>query len=93
MREFKATCPKCEAAGLAADDFRYSPGWVTLWRRYARELVAKEALYDDAMSHWGWRKVRAARLRALHLRHTPRSTQLTCLLVYGCACGWLSSRS
>ena len=57
VREFESTCPRCKAAGLGAVDFRYSPGWVTLWRRHAKEVVAKEHLYDDAISHWGWSKL------------------------------------
>ena len=59
QREFASTCPRCAAAGLTAADFRYSPGWVTLWRKHAKELVAKEHLYDDMISHWGWSKARA----------------------------------
>ena len=57
VREFKSVCPRCEAAGLSAADFRYSPGWVTLWHEHAAELVRKETLYDDAFSHWGWSKM------------------------------------
>ena len=51
------TCPRCAAAGLSSKDIRYSPGWVTLWRRHAKELVAKESKYDDMLSHWGWSKL------------------------------------
>ena len=55
--EFAVICPRCAAAGIPASDFRYSPGWVTLWRAHAQDLVEKEAVYDDAFAHWGWSKL------------------------------------
>lgn len=65
-KEFETTCPRCAAAGLTSKDFRYSPGWVTLWRRHAKELVAKESKYDDMLTHWGWSKVRVLRYATRH---------------------------
>jgi len=63
--EFEKTCPRCKAAGIPSKDIRYSPGWVTLWRRHAKELVAKEHLYDDMLTHWGWSKL----VRPLYTTH------------------------
>lgn len=56
-REFASVCPKCSAAGIAPANFRYSPGWVTLWHAHAAELTEKESQYDDAFANWGWSKM------------------------------------
>ena len=55
--EFAKVCPKCASVGLPASDFRYSPGWVTLWHAHAARLLEKEELYDDAFAHWGWSRL------------------------------------
>ena len=35
---FKTTCPRCAEVGIPPTDFRYSPGWVGLWRDHAKML-------------------------------------------------------
>lgn len=57
VQEFTSVCPRCAAAGILPSHFRFSPGWVTLWHAHAQELVDKESLHDDAISHWGWSKL------------------------------------
>ena len=56
-KEAAAICPKCEAAGIQPHNFRYSPGWVTLWHAHAADLVATEQLHHEALTHWGWSKL------------------------------------
>ena len=34
--EFAKVCPGCQGIGLPASDFRFSPGWVTLWHEHAK---------------------------------------------------------
>ena len=55
--EFAKVCPRCASVGLPSRDFRYSPGWVTLWHEHAAMLLAKEAVYDEAFATWGWSKL------------------------------------
>ena len=55
--EFAKVCPRCEAVGLPASDFRFSPGWVTLYADHAKVLLEHEATYDDAFFNWGWSKL------------------------------------
>jgi hypothetical protein len=55
--EFAKICPRCEAAGIPASAFRFSPGWVTLWHEHAATLLANEARFDEVFATWGWSKL------------------------------------
>jgi len=55
--EFAKVCPGCQGIGLPASDFRFSPGWVTLWHEHAKVLLRDEAKYDAAFMGWGWSKL------------------------------------
>ena len=52
-REFETTvCTRCRSIGILASSFRFSPGWVTLYRAHAALLVRQQASFDDAFAHW-----------------------------------------
>ena len=55
--EFVKVCPGCAGVGLPAKDFRFSPGWVTLWWEHAKALLDTESKYDSVFASWGWSKL------------------------------------
>lgn len=55
--EFVKVCPGCASVGLPAKDFRFSPGWVTLWWEHAKALLDTESKYDSVFASWGWSKL------------------------------------
>ena len=59
---FKTTCPRCAEVGIPPTAFRYSPGWVGLWRRHAKVLLEHEDKYRPAFKEFGFDKLVRARL-------------------------------